>query len=309
MIPARFSTASWRHLYPFTASRMIEIRGWKMHYLDAGPSEMQAGERTGKGTILCVHGNPTWSFYYRRVVDRFAADHRVVAVDHLGCGLSDQPSRAEYPYSFAARRDDLVELIERLDLERITLLAHDWGGAIGLSAAAKVLPRMKGIVLLNTAAFPPPYVPWRIGVLRTPLLGSYAIRAWNAFAGPAVTMAMSRQRLSPEAAAGLLAPYATAAQRVAIDGFVRDIPLSPRHPTYRELEALEQTLVQFGKLPIQLIWGMKDWCFRPECLERLLKHWPHAQAVRLSDTGHYVMEDNPEAMLNAMESFLQEHRL
>lgn len=309
MIPDRFMTASWRDLYPFDVSRAIEIRGWQMHYLDAGPRSTREAEADNIGTILCVHGNPTWSFYYRRVVEQFASDHRVVAVDHLGCGLSDKPSASEYPYSLAARRDDLVELIERLDLQRITLLAHDWGGAIGLAAAAKVIKRMRGIVLLNTAAFPPPYVPWRIGILRTPLLGSLAIRSLNAFAGPAVTMAMSRQKLSPEAAAGLLAPYSTYANRVAVDGFARDIPLSKQHPTYRELEALEQSLDQFRDLPIQLIWGMQDWCFRPECLERFLKHWPQAQAVRLSDTGHYVMEDNPEAMLSAMQSFLGEHGL
>ncbi len=188
----RFTTASWSPLYPFDASRTIDIRGLKMHYLDAGPSLLKKGagpletslgqeevegservsplfqqaasavnqvDRENAGTILCVHGNPTWSFYYRRVVEQFAGDHRVVAVDHLGCGLSDKPTANEYPYSFAARRDDLVELIERLDLQRITLLAHDWGGAIGLAAAAKVIKRMRGIVLLNTAGFPPPLCP------------------------------------------------------------------------------------------------------------------------------------------------------
>ncbi|QDS88168.1 Haloalkane dehalogenase [Rosistilla ulvae] len=283
---------NWQNEYPFT-SRWHEADGHRYHFISEG---------AGDQTILAVHGNPTWSFYWRNAVQRFRDTHRVVAVDHIGCGLSDKPQ--DYDYCLETHAANLGRLIEAEDLRRITLLAHDWGGAIGLLALTKHVDRFERIILLNTAAFPPPYVPWRIGVLRCPVLGSFAIRGLNAFAGPAVTMAMSRQSLSPAARAGLLAPYKNWADRVAIDGFVRDIPMSPSHRTWRSLENLEAALPGLSHLPAMFVWGMKDWCFRPECMDRLQKSMPHAQTVPIDDAGHYVMEDAPEQVLGAIDQFL-----
>jgi pimeloyl-ACP methyl ester carboxylesterase len=286
--------SDWRKLYPSAASRYLQLDRHRYHYLDQGSGPV----------LLCVHGNPTWSFYWREVVHQFSATHRVIAVDHIGCGLSDKPSRRNFAYTLAAHRDNLLSLIDRLDLCHITLLAHDWGGAIGLAAAAERIKRMDGIMLLNTAAFPPPYVPKRIAVLRTPWLGAFAIRALNAFAGPAVTMAMDKTKLTADVAAGLLYPYRSWKDRVAIDSFVKDIPLSNKHPTYAVLQKLEQDLTKFSHLPKRLIWGMKDWCFRPACLDRFLTHWPDAEAVRLNDVGHYVIEDDPVRTLAAIHEFV-----
>lgn len=302
-------------------SNTIRVGSHRLRYLDEGPTEStdqasvrvagsDAGSetRTGVGpakTILCVHGNPTWSFYYRRVIERFSSSHRVVAIDHLGCGRSDKPSLDQFAYTLAAHRDNLVRLIDELDLKNIVLLAHDWGGAIGLSAAHQRLDRLDGVALLNTAAFPPPYMPKRIAACRWPMVGTAAVRGLNLFAKAAVTMAMSRTKLSAEAARGLLAPYDSWENRVAIDRFVRDIPLHRSHPTYETLSALESSLKDFGDMPIQLIWGMKDWCFRPECLRRFQEVWPHARVNELATTGHYVMEDSPEQTLDTLATFME----
>ncbi|QDV12191.1 Haloalkane dehalogenase [Rosistilla oblonga] len=287
------SDAIWQNEYPFT-SRWHEADGHRYHFISEG---------AGDQTILAVHGNPTWSFYWRNVVQRFSDSRRVVAVDHIGCGMSDKPQ--EYDYCLETHAANLGSLIEAEDLRQITLLAHDWGGAIGLLALTKHVDRFERIVLLNTGAFPPPYVPWRIGVLRCPVLGPLAIRGLNAFAGPAVTMAMSRRSLSPEARAGLLAPYKNWADRVAIDRFVQDIPMSPSHRTWQPLERLEAALPSLSHLPTMLIWGMKDWCFRPECMDRIKKSMPHAQTVPIADAGHYVMEDATEEVLDSIGSFFQ----
>ena len=120
-------------LFPYR-SQQHTVGSHTLSYLDEG-----AGQRT----ILCVHGNPTWSFYWRGVVDRLRGTHRVVAVDHLGCGRSDKPSRADFDYTLAAHRDNLVSLIDSLDLRQITLVAHDWGGAIGLCSVLQ-RPRVMG---------------------------------------------------------------------------------------------------------------------------------------------------------------------
>lgn len=281
-------------LFPYSSGE-LSVAPHTVRYLDEG---------SGEQTILCVHGNPTWSFYWRSVVERFSGSHRVVAIDHLGCGRSDKPSRDEFEYTLAAHRDNLIALIDALDLQRITLLAHDWGGAIGLSAMLQRRERLARIVLLNTGAFPPPFVPWRIAACRLPLLGTLAIRGLNLFARAAVTMAMSRRRLDANVAAGLLAPYDNWDNRVAIDAFVRDIPMSNRHPTLATLQTLQRDLTSLADLPALLVWGMRDWCFRPECLRRFQSAWPQAQTVEIEDAGHYVIEDARHETLAAIEDFL-----
>jgi len=237
-----------------------------------------------------VHGNPTWSFYYRSIVDRFSATNRVVAVDHIGCGMSDKPP--QYAYTLQQHTDNLVALIDAIDMQRIVMVVHDWGGAIGLGAALRRLDRMAGLVVLNTGAFPPPYVPLRIAACRLPWIGSFAMRHLNAFARAATVMAIDRlPRLETNVRDGLLAPYDTAVHRVGIDGFVKDIPMSKTHPTFATLKKLESDLPKLGRLPIRLVWGMKDWCFTPECLRRFKVAWPNASVRELSDVGHYVMEE------------------
>src|SRR5436190_7743338 len=138
---------SWRDLYPFQ-SRHLSLGPHRLHYLDGG-----AGP-----PLLFVHGNPTWSFYLRNLILGLRDQFRCVAVDHIGCGLSDKPQ--DYPYTLQQRIDDLVQVLEQLDLTGATLLAHDWGGAIGLGAVQRLPARFARIVLFNTGAFPPPFVPW-----------------------------------------------------------------------------------------------------------------------------------------------------
>ena len=278
-------------------SKEFSTSGQTLRYLDEG---------SGPETLLCVHGNPTWSFYYRKIVEQFSPHYRVIAVDHVGCGRSDKPSQAQYSYTLTSHRDNLVALIDSLGLDQITLIAHDWGGAIGLSTMLERRPLLKRIVLLNTGAFPPPYLPKRIAACRIPLLGSLAVRGLNAFARAATTMAMSRTRMKADVARGLLAPYDNWQNRVAIDAFVRDIPMSREHPTYEPLAHLEQQLPSLANLPSLLVWGMKDWCFRPECLRRFQAAWPDAVSVEIPDAGHYVIEDAPDETLQAIFNFLSQ---
>jgi haloalkane dehalogenase len=249
-----------------------------------------------------VHGNPTWSFYYRNLVVAWRDQYRIVVPDHLGCGFSDKPQR--YAYCLRRHADNLVALIESLDLNRITLFAHDWGGAIGLAAAQVCPERFERFVLFNTGAFPPPRVPRRIAICRTPILGKIAVRGLNLFARAAQRMASSRpQGLPPEVLSGLIAPYDSWANRVGIEQFVRDIPLTRRHPTYRELERLEAGLRSGTVKPTQLIWGLRDWCFDETCLARLRDILPHAFVHRIGDAGHWVVEDAPDEIIDVVERF------
>jgi haloalkane dehalogenase len=290
------SPVSWRALYPF-ASRWLDVEGARLHYLDEGDGDAR------QPTLLFVHGNPTWSFHWRRLILTLRNGFRCVAPDHLGCGLSDLQPR---PLRLADHIDNVVRLVDELDLERVTLVAQDWGGAIGLGALLKRRERFERIVLFNTGAFRPWFIPWRIRVCRTPGLGTLALRGANAFSRAALTMTLHRKRrLEPAVAAGYLAPYNTWARRAAVEQFVRDIPLSPRHPTWHTLGAIEDQLPTLADLPALLVWGERDWCFTSECLDRFAAVWLQAEVHRLADVGHWVVEDAPEEAGQFVEDFLR----
>lgn len=284
----------WRSLYPFASHYVDAAPGVRMHYVDEGEGP----------PLLMVHGNPTWSFYWRNLVIAFRDRYRCVAPDHVGCGLSDKPY--DYPYHLGRRIDDLLRLIETLNLNEITLLVHDWGGAIGLGAAEAAPERFARLVFFNTGAFPPPYMPFPIRLCRTPVLGRVAIQGFNLFARAALRMATEKpERFTPEVRAGLLAPYDCWEHRRAIERFVADIPTTRRHPTWQRLQDIEDQLSRLAHLPAMFIWGMRDWCFRPVCLERMLQSFPRAEVHRLEDAGHYVVEDAHERITPLLDQFLQ----
>lgn len=290
--PAR--KAPWRSLYPFE-SRWLFVNDRRLHYLDEGP-------RDAERTLLFVHGNPTWSFHWRRLIESLRGEYRCIAPDHLGCGLSDLQPR---PLRLADHIANLQKLVETLDLRRVTLVAQDWGGAIGLGTLLAERERFERIVLFNTGAFRPWFIPWRIRACRGPILGRFMVQGANAFSRAALTMTLARKSgLESAVRAGYLAPYNSWRRRAAVYQFVRDIPSNNRHPTWQTLEAIERKLPQMADLPTLLVWGERDWCFNTRCLTRFVEEWPDAEVVRLGDVGHWVVEDAPEEAEEAVRSFL-----
>ena len=253
------------------------------HFIDTDPAGAMGGS-----PLVCVHGNPTWSYYWKGLIASQRDRRRCIAVDHVGCGWSSRPDVTRP--TLAWHIDHLSRLLDALDLRDVTLAVHDWGGAIGIGAALERLDRVSRLVVFNTAAFPPPYIPFRIRVCRWPVLGPTAILGANAFSRAALRMAVEDPRhLTADERRGLLAPYDRPATRRGQLAFVRDIPLGPSHPTWETLQRIEAGLPRLAEKPICLIWGMRDWCFRPECLDRLVEHWPSAEVHRLNDIGHYVV--------------------
>ena len=286
------SGETWRGLYPF-ASQFLDLDGVKYHYLDEG-----AGP-----TLLLVHGNPTWSFHWRNLILALRSHCRLIAVDHIGCGLSDKPQ--DYPYRLSQHIENLGALVEHLDLRDITLVGHDWGGAIGLGSALRHREWYSRLVLLNTAAFRSRRIPRRIRICRTPLVGPLAVRGLNAFARAALRMAVCQhERMTATIRTGYLAPYDNWVHRIAIQRFVDDIPLSPRHPSYATLLEIERGLPTLADMPTALIWGMRDWCFTPYFLERFIEYFPTADVHRMADAGHWVMEDACDQVISIIEQFI-----
>jgi pimeloyl-ACP methyl ester carboxylesterase len=284
----------WRCLYPF-ASHELRLDGLRYHYVDEGQGE----------TLLLVHGNPTWSFYWRNLITAWREKFRVVAPDHIGCGLSDKPR--QYPYRLAQHVENLARLVEALDLQRVTLVGHDWGGTIGLGAAVRMPDRFARFVLMNTAAFRSQRMPWRIRLCRAPLLGRVLVQGLNGFLRAAFQMAVAQpERLTSTVRAGYLAPYDCWSNRQAVYRFIRDIPLSPGHPSYGTLSEIEEGLRLFRDHPVLLIWGMRDWCFTPRFLERFREYFPQAEVERLADAGHWVVEDAHERIAPRVEAFVRQ---
>ena len=285
-------SAPWEKVYPW-ASRFLDVDGGRMAYLDEGPRDAPV--------VLCVHGNPTWSFYWRALVAGLSDRYRVVVPDHIGCGRSDKPQ--DWPYRLDGHVRNLEALVAALDLRDVTLVVHDWGGAIGFGAATRHPERFARFVVTNTAAFPSPRIPLRIAVCRVPGFGALAVRGFNGFAGAATIMA-TEKGLSPEARAGLLAPYGSWADRIATLRFVEDIPMAPDHPSWGSLSAIADGLVGLRDRPMRIVWGERDWCFTPAFREEWERRFPAAESFPLADVGHYVMEDAPERVLPLVRDFL-----
>jgi len=281
--------------YPFE-SHFIDVKGGKYHYIDEGEGS----------PIVMVHGNPTWSFYYRKLIKEFSKTNRVICPDHLGCGLSDKPQ--DYSYRLEKHIDNLEQLLLSLHLRNITLIVHDWGGAIGMGVAVKHTSRIKSIVLLNTAAYSINRIPFRISLCRIPFLGSFMIRHLNIFALCATFMAPIK-KLTTIAKKGLLLPYNNYENRVAINAFVQDIPMSPENPSYEVLLEIEHGLWMFRDIPICIVWGMKDWCFNKDFLARWLLYFPQASLLELNNTGHYILEDSPDEVITFIRRFFWQYGL
>jgi haloalkane dehalogenase len=279
--------------YPFVPRRFTTSRGAGMSYVDEGPRSDEA--------VLMLHGNPTWSYYYRDLVRELAPRLRCVVPDHIGMGLSDKPER--YDYSLEARIQDIGELVASLGLNRMHLVVHDWGGAIGMGLAVR-RPRMVGrMVLLNTAAFPAPWIPARIALCRAPVVGEWIVRGLNGFAGPATWMAMHARKLGPDERRAYLFPYDSWAHRVGVHRFVQDIPMEPGHPSRATLETIGRGLPALAPNPKILLWGGRDFCFDDRFLERWRGLFPDAEVERYPDAGHYVLEDAGIAVRSRIAEF------
>ncbi len=284
------------HLYPFE-SHWLDLDGLRLHYLDEGEGE----------PVVAVHGNPTWSFYYRELAKGLRGDHRVVVPDHIGCGLSDTPGDDRYPYTLERRIDDLSRLMEALELDDINLVVHDWGGMIGLGWAVRHPDRIRRLVVLNTAAFhlpPSKPFPWQLWMVRDTPLGPLMVRGLNAFARGAARVACTRKRLSRAVRDAYCAPYDSWSDRIATLRFVQDIPLEPGDPGYDIVSDTAARLDLFADLPVLICWGERDFVFDSHFLEIWRTIYPRAEVHGFADCGHYILEDAGDEIIPLVREFL-----
>lgn len=294
-----FDPGTLGDLYPFEPKRFTlpsagGANAPTLSYLDEGPKDAPQ-------TFLMVHGNPTWSFYYRNLVKEFSPQARCIVPDHIGAGLSDKPQ--DYDYTLSTHVENLDALTKHLDLGDVTLVIHDWGGAIGMGWAMKNAAKVRRLVVLNTAAFRSTTIPFSINICRIPGFGALAIRGMNAFARAAVIRAATTS-LPKGVIRGYLGPYDSWANRIANLRFVQDIPMHPGVPSWPVLEKIEAGLAQFKDRPMLICWGAKDFCFNDSFLATWREHFPDADVHRFEDAGHYVLEDAGERVVKLMREFV-----
>jgi pimeloyl-ACP methyl ester carboxylesterase len=282
-------------LLPFD-SHFFGRQGRRQHYLDEG---------TGTPVVM-VHGNPTWCFYYRNLVERLSGDFRCIVPDHLGCGLSDAPAEEDYGYTLDDRVDDLDTLLAHLvPVGPIDLVVHDWGGMIGMAWAHRHPERVGRFVILNTAGFALPSdqpLPRSIAFARSGF-GRWLIERHNFFARSASLMAFCKP-VSRAVRRAYRAPYEPRHRRVATRRFVEDIPLGPSDPAYATVAAVESGLHRFTDRSALICWGMKDFVFTERFLATWQGHWPHAEVTRYEECGHYVLEDAQPEIVDRIAAFL-----
>ena len=291
------SAPAWldRDAYPFQA-RALQLPAGRMHYVDEG-----AGE-----PVLFVHGTPTWSFEFRHLIKALSPAYRCIAPDHFGFGLSDRP--ADFAYTPEAHAAALQTFVERLNLDRLTLVVHDFGGPIGLPLALSSPSRVTRLILMNTWMWPFDDDPAMLRKAKIAggtfgrLLYKYANASLRLIAPSAYG---DRKKLTPEIHRQYLEVFRDRDARVRVLHALAKSLVGSRD-FYASLLARADRL---RDLPALIVWGMKDSAFLPDQLARWERLLPAAQVCRIATAGHWPHEEEPDQVREAIEGFLRRHRL
>lgn len=279
--------------YPF-APHYVSINGARMHYVDEGRGEV----------ILCLHGEPSWSFLYRKLIRPLALNHRVIAPDFFGFGRSDKfTERAEY--SFEMHRDSLLAFMDQLRLERITLVCHDWGGLIGLRVAGEMPDRFARLVIMNSAlgtgeSLGPGFMAWREYMANNPDLDVAALFR------RAIVQEASK---TPEILAAYAAPFPDRSYKEGVHAFPQLVPLKPDDPGAAESRRAREILSRWTK-PCLLMFSDKDPVLglpAGRLFEALI---PSARPMLvIRDAGHFLQEDKGEELAERILEFIRANPL
>ena len=290
--------------YPFTPQRLEVRPGIALSYLDEGPRD---GE-----IIVMLHGNPSWSFYWRHLVLGLRDRYRCIVPDHVGMGLSDRPDDAQYTYTLQSRVDDLDALLRHLGISGpVTLAVHDWGGMIGFGWALTHMAQVQRLVVTNTAAFPLPVAkrfPKRLAMGRDSRLGGRLIRRFNLFARGAAQFGTERSlpRDVREAYAGVYSGWDNA---IATLRFMQDIPLQKGDASMPLVAEAGRRLHELADRPVFIGWGLRDFVFDHHFLAGFRRAMPDAEVHAFNDAKHYVLEDKHEVLVPLIRKFLDTHPL
>jgi pimeloyl-ACP methyl ester carboxylesterase len=270
------------------------INAFRMHYVDEGEGE----------PIVCLHGEPTWGYLYRKFIPPLSKTNRVIVPDHMGFGKSDVPR--DKPYTLAQHVDNLTRLLLDLNLSDITLVGQDWGGPIMFGFAVNYPDRIKGIVIMNTGigVYPEGTRTWVsdmvekgtyeniLGNLKKTLPG---LLTGGVAKGTKVTETMIR---------AYTAPFPDKASCRGALAFPLDIPVGRNHPSAPLMHSIlerRNILRDKGKV---IIWGLQDPVFPRLVLDWWHKAYPGTETHELPEASHFLQEDVPDKIVNIIQRFL-----
>lgn len=274
--------------YPFD-SRFYELDGVQMHYIDEGEGDV----------LLFVHGTPTWSFDFRRIIKSLRTRYRCIAIDHIGFGLSDKPK--DFDYSTRHHSDSLMRFIEDKNLQNITLVVHDFGGPIGLACAIRAPHRIAGIILFNSwlwSSKGDPDFEKVSKVLSSPLL-PFLYRYFNFSAKFLLPKSFGKNKIQPVILKQYTKAFGKASERSGTIAFAKSLLHDQDW-----FESLWQQRAPIIAKPLLLIWGMKDPVIKPGYLEKFEQGFSNTTSVTLNDAGHYPQEEEPEIVIKEIKNWL-----
>jgi haloalkane dehalogenase len=273
--------------YPF-APHYHDQDGLRLHYLDEGSGD----------ALLLLHGEPTWSYLYRKAIPPLAAVARVVAPDYLGFGRSDKPVEPGW-YSYDAHYRSIDRLVEELDLRGLTVVVHDWGGPIGLRLAAERPERIDRLVVMNTGLFAgrPPSEEW----LR---FRDFVRRVGTDLSPGRLVRAASARDVPDEVVDAYDAPHPTPESKTGPLAFPELVPTAPGHPSAAPMLAAREALARWEK-PALVLWSDSDPIFPPRVAERFAERIPGAAEPQLvANAGHFLQEDAGEEVGERIAAWL-----
>lgn len=276
--------------FPFM-SRFVEINGLRVHYVDEGKGEI----------ILCLHGEPTWSFLYRKMIPILSVKHRVIAMDFIGFGRSDKFTKQEL-YTFQMHRDTLIGFIDSLSLDQITLVVHDWGGMIGLRLASEQPDRFARLVIMNTALptgevqLPEEFHIWRTLVKNSPSFPIEQVMRMGVVHG---------DRISPEVIAAYKAPFPDKSYTAGAIAWPLLVPVHPDDPGASEMRQTLEALSKWNK-PVLVMFSNEDPITRgvDVFFRNLIPTAKNQPEVVIKDAGHFLQEEKGEEIAQHILDFI-----
>jgi haloalkane dehalogenase len=277
--------------YPFKP-HFEKINGFNMHYADEGTGE----------PIVCLHGEPTWSYLYRNFIKELSKANRVIAPDQMGFGKSDIPQDKEY--LMKEHVENFTHLLLRLDLENITLVIQDWGGPIGLGFAVDHAERIKRLVIMNTSVgiMNEDRKPWYAILEEKGIYKQFIMNIEGLIKGGIY----QKDNITESMINAYTAPFPSEEYYIGAFAWPKDIPVGDSHPSAPIMSHVRNNLDKLLEKDKILIWGMKDPIFPEKTIEWWHKIYPEIKTFQIQYASHFLQEDSPLEIIKIIKKFLGE---